>query len=43
LKRLCQQASKPYIPLRSASLASMLNALRRFADESAGAPRSAAE
>jgi hypothetical protein len=43
LKRLCQQAGKPYIPLRSASLASMLNALRRFAEESAGAPRSAAE
>ena len=28
LKRLCQQAGKPYVPLRSAGVASMLRALR---------------
>jgi hypothetical protein len=28
LKRLCQQAGKPYVPLRSAGIASMLRALR---------------
>ncbi len=28
LKRLCQQADKPYVPLRSAGVASMLRALR---------------
>ena len=42
LKRLCQQADKPYVPLRSAGIASMLRALRssRFA---ARATASAAE
>jgi hypothetical protein len=30
LKRLCRQAAKPYVPLRSASLTSFLVALRRF-------------
>lgn len=28
LKRLCQQASKPYFPLRSAGIAPMLQVLR---------------
>ncbi len=41
LKRLCQQAGKPYVPLRSASLASMLRALREL--PIGAAPRSAAE
>ncbi len=43
LKRLCQQAGKPYVPLRSASLASMLRALREFGERSVTSPRSAAE
>lgn len=30
LKRLCRQAGKPYLPLRSASLTSFIAALRRF-------------
>ena len=30
LKRLCRQAGKPYMPLRSASLTSFIAALRRF-------------
>jgi hypothetical protein len=39
LKRLCHQAGKPYVPLRSAGVASMLRALRRssFAQRAASA------
>lgn len=40
LKRLCQQAGKPYVPLRSAGVASMLRALRgaRFAQRTEVSP-----
>jgi hypothetical protein len=41
LKRLCQQAGKPYVPLRSAGVASMLRALRLM--NLGTAARSAAE
>ena len=30
VKRLCQQAGKPYLPLRSVSLTSFIAGLRRF-------------
>jgi hypothetical protein len=42
LKRLCQQAGKPYVPLRSAGVASMLRALRA-SPFARGATASAAE
>jgi hypothetical protein len=43
LKRLCQQAGKPYVPLRSASVASMLRALRSPDLSLIASSRSAAE
>jgi hypothetical protein len=43
LKRQCQQAGKPFIPLRSASLASMLRALRSPDFGLMASSRSAAE
>ena len=43
LKRLCQQLGKPYLPLRSASVASMLRALRSPDFSLMASSRSAAE
>jgi hypothetical protein len=43
LKRLCQQSGKPYVPLRSASVASMLRALRSPDLSLTASSRSAAE
>jgi len=38
LKRLCRQAGKPFVPLRSSSIASLLHALRSFAVSPVSAP-----
>ncbi len=43
LKRLCQQAGKPYVPLRSAGVASMIRALRAYDLGPTALPDNAAE